>query len=33
MATIEKRGKKWTVRYQARDSLGNVTGQKRVSGF
>lgn len=33
MATVEKRGKKWTVRYQARDSLGNVTGQKRVSGF
>jgi len=33
MATIEKRGSRWCVRYQARDALGNVIGQKRVSGF
>ena len=33
MATVEKRGKKWSVRYWVTDSLGNRTGQKRVSGF
>lgn len=33
MATVEKRGKKWCVRYWVMDSLGNWTGQKRVSGF
>lgn len=33
MATVEKRGKSWSVRYWVTDSLGNRTGQKRKSGF
>ena len=33
MATVERRGKVWCVRYWVKDDLGNRTGQKRVSGF
>lgn len=33
MATIEKRGRQWCVRYWVADALGNWIGQKRVSGF
>ena len=33
MASIEKRGKTWCVRYVVKDSYGNIVGQKRKSGF
>lgn len=33
MASVEKRGKYWSVRYVVKDELGNIIGQKRKSGF
>lgn len=33
MASVEKRGKYWSVRYLAHDAYGNIVGQKRKSGF
>ena len=33
MASVEKRGKTWSVRYWTYDALGNRTGQTRVGGF
>lgn len=33
MASVEKRGKTWSVRYLAKDAYGNIIGQKRKSGF
>ena len=33
MASIEKRGKVWCVRYVVKDELGNIIGQKRKGGF
>ena len=33
MATVEKRGKVWCVRYVVKDAYGKIVGQKRKSGF
>lgn len=33
MATIEKRGSSWCVRYRVRDEYGNLSNSKRKSGF
>lgn len=33
MASVEKRGNTWSVRYWVTDALGNRTGQKRKGGF
>ena len=33
MASIEKRGTSWCVRYLVHDEFGKIIGQKRVSGF
>ena len=33
MASIEKRGKTWSVRYWVKDALGNNVSQKRKGGF
>ena len=33
MASVEKRGKTWSVRYWVKDALGNNVSQKRKGGF
>ena len=33
MATVEKRGSTWCVRYRVRDEFGNLSNSKRKSGF